>query len=273
MDSELEQLSLTIIKTANRLFSEGTKRYLVGICGRPGSGKTTIAKRLSGLINSKYCDSNQDGKDIIGSGSEAVEDNLKSSEHSDISIVIGLDGCRSVLDTFEDTNSDKIIFKDPIEARLRRGSPETFDSTKYLNFLQVITDPTRRTSEGEIEYAPGFSHTLKDPIERQIAILPTHKIIILEGLYTSLQSNPVWKQASLMVHTPIRIDVHPDIARLRLVNRHLISGICDHRSQAEQRVDSNDGPNGDFLLKNSRLPEYIITSIDDPSIKISDQTP
>ncbi|KAH9471978.1 hypothetical protein Pst134EA_002606 [Puccinia striiformis f. sp. tritici] len=266
MDSELEQLSLTIIKTANRLFSEGTKRYLVGICGRPGSGKTTIAKRLSGLINSKYCDSNQDGKDIIGSGSEAVEDNLKSSEHSDISIVIGLDGWhypRSVLDTFED----------PIEARLRRGSPETFDSTKYLNFLQVITDPTRRTSEGEIEYAPGFSHTLKDPIERQIAILPTHKIIILEGLYTSLQSNPVWKQASLMVHTPIRIDVHPDIARLRLVNRHLISGICDHRSQAEQRVDSNDGPNGDFLLKNSRLPEYIITSIDDPSIKISDQTP
>lgn len=94
-------------------------RYLIGITGRPGSGKTTIANTLCQSINSHYrhqpnllvrSTETKEGLGIQSRDSITVADvdPIDPSMNREISIVISLDGWhypRSVLDRFEVTES------------------------------------------------------------------------------------------------------------------------------------------------------------------------
>ncbi|KAA1101149.1 hypothetical protein PGT21_009072 [Puccinia graminis f. sp. tritici] len=283
MDEQLEQLSATIITHADRFFlqqdreeeeegKENHKRYLVAIAGRPGSGKTTIARKLCRLINQHYVHQRRglsegeekreerpmDSNDDVGT----VDQSTRHHQDHGIATVISLDGWhypRSVLDQFED----------PAEAHRRRGSVETFDGRSYREFVEELV-----TSGGRSELrAPGFSHTKKDPIAGAIGIYPWHRIVLLEGLYTLLETPPDWRVASALIHLPIRIDVAPSVAKNRLVRRHLLSGIAADPELAAQRVDSNDLPNGEYLLNHSREPAIVISSVEDPTLTNTHETP
>ncbi|MBW0474596.1 hypothetical protein O181_014311 [Austropuccinia psidii MF-1] len=161
---------------------------------------------------------------------------------------------RSVLDTFED----------PVEAHRRRGAPHTFDSKFYRKFIKSLLEPT----SSETLFAPSFSHTAKDPVLDAIPILPNHKIIIIEGLYTSLQEGEDWKMASSLIHLSILVNVSPQLSRQRLIQRHVSSGICSDSQQAAERVDFNDQPNGEYLLSHLRVPDLVIESVEDASITL-----
>ncbi|CAH7687242.1 P-loop containing nucleoside triphosphate hydrolase protein [Phakopsora pachyrhizi] len=201
-----------------------SKRFLVGLTGIPGSGKTTLADRLVKSIN-----------DQAG---------------SNVSTIISLDGCRSALDMFED----------PAEAHRRRGAPFTFDSQAYCNYLEDLLN------RSDPPPAPSFSHTLKDPVKDSIPILPNNSIIILEGLYTLLDDGDVWRKASSLVHLGVLIETPIEIARQRLIQRHVLSGICKNLDQASSRADFNDLPNGKFLMDHMRKPDLIVQSVQDNSM-------
>lgn len=47
-------------------------------------------------------------------------------------------------------------------------------------------------------YAPSFDHSVKDPVENDIFISSSQRIIVLEGSYLLLNEEP-WNQISQMV--------------------------------------------------------------------------
>ena len=112
-----------------------------------------------------------------------------------------------------------------------------------------------------IIYAPSFDHSVKgrrphyeaqdlDPVENDIAIKPTHRIVVIEGNYIHL-TVPPWDQATQLLDEKWFIEVEQDVARGRVIQRHLISGIAKNEEEAGKRFDENDWPNGLYLLENS----------------------
>lgn len=83
-------------------------------------------------------------------------------------------------------------------------------------------------------YAPSFSHTKKDPIQDDIAILPSHQIIIIEGLYANVDEG-AWSEAAALYDERWVIKCPEPIARSRLIERHVVTGVAQSKEEAEWR--------------------------------------
>jgi pantothenate kinase len=99
-------------------------------------------------------------------------------------------------------------------------------------------------------------------VEEDIAILPAHRIVVLEGNYIHL-TVPPWDQAAALLDEKWFIVVERDVARERVIQRHLISGVAETEVEAAKRFDENDWPNGEFVVENSNVPDRVIHSVQD----------
>lgn len=68
---------------------------------------------------------------------------------------------------------------DPATAHARRGAEFTFDGSGFVQLVQRLKEPL--TTQSTTVFAPSFDHATKDPKENDIAIEPTHRIVVLEG--------------------------------------------------------------------------------------------
>lgn len=59
------------------------------------------------------------------------------------------------------------------------------------------------------------------------------------------------------------MSVDREVARKRLIARHLAAGLADTPEAAAKRADENDLPNGDFIIKNITVVHRVIKSIPD----------
>jgi pantothenate kinase len=75
---------------------------------------------------------------------------------------------------------------------------------------------------------------------------------VLEGNYIHL-TVPPWDQATKLLDEKWFIEVEREVARGRVILRHLIAGIADTEEEAGKRFDENDWPNGVYLLENSNV--------------------
>ncbi|GAA6019461.1 hypothetical protein JCM10207_001397 [Rhodosporidiobolus poonsookiae] len=227
------------------------QRILIGIAGVPGSGKSTLAyplvDRLNSLLGVKV------SKPAAVDREEALA--VPTDEHSakEIAVAVGLDGwhlTREALDRMPD----------PAEARRRRGAAFTFDAPGYVSFVQSLrTSPFPPT----IPF-PTFDHALKDPLPSPFPILPSHRIVVLEGLYCMLDVEP-WQEAADLLDERIWVEVDREVARDRLVTRHLHTGVETERGAAEKRVDLSDMLNGDYVREHLYKPTVRIASVEDPA--------
>lgn len=151
----------------------------------------------------------------------------------------------------------------PEEAHARRGAEFTFDGASFLALVHAIQVQTNDASAG-ILYAPSFDHAIKDPKADDIPILPTTKIIIFEGNYLSLDKEP-WSTAAALMDELWFVDVDFEVARRRLVGRHVKTGVTANEEEAERRVSENDLVNGDEIVKCriGDVHEIIISREDD----------
>jgi pantothenate kinase len=118
-----------------------------------------------------------------------------------------------------------------------------------------------------IIYAPSFDHSIKDPVENDIPIPPTAKIVVLEGNYLSLNKG-LWKEAAALMDELWFVEVDFEIARRRLVARHVKSGIVENDMEADRRVTENDLVNGREIVE-ERLPvQEIIESREDDAWRL-----
>lgn len=206
------------------------ERYIVGLCGIPGSGKSSLASQVVTRLNTLWASIHPDSPPI--------------------GVAVGMDGwhySRAQLDQFPD----------PQLAHDRRGAPWTFDGQ---SFSQFVVDLKSTTAE---VWAPGFSHSEKDPVERGLRIDPTHKVVVVEGNYCNVDEEP-WLQGAQAVNERWLLRIPRETARERLIRRHVLTGVAPNHEVAVWRAENNDLPNGDWLLDHVLQPYRTIESRTDP---------
>lgn len=151
---------------------------------------------------------------------------------------------------------------DPVTAHARRGAEFTFDGAAFLRLVQRLREPLTPTS-GPV-YAPSFDHAVKDPRPDDIAVLPSHRVVVFEGLYVALDREP-WSGAAALMDELWFVEVDFEVARRRLARRHVAAGISPNADAADQRAVENDLPNGREIMA-ARLPVHeVIVSREDGS--------
>lgn len=160
----------------------------------------------------------------------------------------------------------------PDEAHKRRGAPWTFDAEGVVTMAQQLHQScfvgkagsglTTTTAPPPPLLFPGFDHARKDPQPDAVVVPSSAKIVIIEGLYTLLSTDP-WVQVSQVVDLRWFIHVPLQTARARLARRHLSAGIVGSLQEGFDRVDSNDALNARFIVDHQVAADCIIESIND----------
>lgn len=82
---------------------------------------------------------------------------------------------------------------------------------------------------------PIFSHAVKDPTDAPEPLdLARDRIVVVEGLYTLLKIEP-WSDATNALDFKVWVECPPAVARARLIERHLESGIEPDPESATRR--------------------------------------
>ena len=116
--------------------------------------------------------------------------------------------------------------------------------------------------ESKTIYAPSFDHAVKDPVEDDIAISPSRRIIVLEGNYLSLNRGK-WKEAAAMMDELWFVEVDWATAKRRLVGRHVKAGIARDEEEAARRVEENDFVNGREIVEGRVDVQEVVVSRED----------
>lgn len=224
-----------------------SERLVIGLCGIPASGKSSFAQVVVKRVNQ------------IGA----------NDSNGEIAIYIGLDGWHL-------SRSALAAFPDPQEAFARRGAHWTFSATGYVDFVSKLRAPITDLPI----HAPSFSHALKDPVEDDLQVTSSHRIVLIEGLYVFLNVEP-WSVAGRLLDERWFLEVDLEVARERLVQRHVKSGVTDNLEDAMLRARDNDMPStlyqlntigtvltlpldGEFVLVNMMEPTFRVQSLHDP---------
>ena len=186
-----------------------SERLVIGLCGIPASGKSSLAQDVVRRVNQISANNGEDGE---------------------IAIYIGLDGWHLPRSTLA-------AFPDPQEAFARRGAHWTFSATGYLDFVSSLRAPVADLPI----HAPSFSHALKDPVENDLQVTSSHRVVLIEGLYVFLNVEP-WSVAGHLLDERWLLEVDVEVARERLVQRHVKSGVTDNLKDAILRARDNDMP-------------------------------
>ncbi|EGN94155.1 hypothetical protein SERLA73DRAFT_171638 [Serpula lacrymans var. lacrymans S7.3] len=220
--------------------TSSSSRLLVGIAGVPASGKSSLAKLVVEKTNA-----------IINSASTDIS--VRDTPHP-TAILVGLDGWHL-------TRAQLDGFPDPKLAHDKRGAHWTFDGISYVAFTRLLRQDL--TPLTPIILAPSFDHAVKDPTPEAVSIHPYHRIVVIEGLYTILSIDP-WSEGAKLLDERWFLHVDLKEAKIRLVKRHVVTGVAKDLEEAIWRAEENDGPNGEFIMANMLDPTRIIESTDDP---------
>jgi len=207
-----------------KLLQTPSQRFVMGLVGLPGSGKSTTATRLADEVNAR-----------AGAGT---------------AVALGMDG-------FHLTRAALAQFPDPAAALRRRGSPWTFDAAGLAARLKVLREISPGTDKPPVMW-PGFEHGVGDPVEDAVAIGPSTRLVMLEGLYL-LHRSDGWNLAGLLDECWY-LDVPMDVAMQRLTARHRATwGLT--QVEAEARIAVNDQLNADIVLQSRERADRLVAGL------------
>jgi pantothenate kinase len=202
------------------------KRYIIGVAGVPGGGKSTLARDVCRLINLK-----------IG---------------SEIAVNVPMDG-------FHYYKKELDQMPNPTEAYARRGAHWTFDATAFVHCLKSV-----KFESGRPLFAPSFDHGVGDPKPGAIKVLPQHKIVISEGNYLLLDVDPwcqLWRSAKeeKTFNDTWYVDCDLNVAMQRVFSRQTGNGVAAEVSRG--RIEGNDRPNGELIASTKSRADVVIPSL------------
>lgn len=242
-----EQVSHLVDKLQHKLANlPANKRYLVAVSGIPGSGKTTLASRVANSLNSRCRRSDTHEK-------SAAADTTPTTSALDVATFLPMDG-------YHLTRAQLSALPDPAHAHARRGAAFTFDAPAFLALVKKLREPIG--ADTKTIYAPSFDHAVKDPVEGDIAIPGSSRVVVMEGNYLSLGKDE-WKEAAGLMDELWFVQVEEEVARKRLVRRHVASGIARDEEEAGRRADENDLVNGREIVEGRLEVHEVIRSEED----------
>ncbi|KAK1966650.1 P-loop containing nucleoside triphosphate hydrolase protein [Colletotrichum sublineola] len=203
-------------------------RLIIALAGPPGSGKTTIARRVVSDLNASP---------------EPRRPN---------SIVVPADGFHLPLEALH-------TLPNAAEAIARRGVPWTFDGAGLVRLVHQL-----RASAGlHPVQAPTFDHALKDPVPCGLTVEADVDVCVVEGVYLLVDEEP-WSRIAPLVDDRWLVRVEPALARDRVAARHVAAGIEDTMEKALFRAESNDLVNGEYIVRHSEgRYDLLIDSIEE----------
>ncbi|RFU30152.1 hypothetical protein B7463_g6188, partial [Scytalidium lignicola] len=229
MDAIITTLSERLTKLLEQNPPSSHRRLLIALAGTPGSGKSTISAALA-----QTCKAN-------GTGNIAI---------------LPMDGFhypKSQLLKLEISGVENVL--------RRRGAPFTFNAEAFIDLVKRLRQtPVTDTDNPSLSFhAPSFDHKIKDPIENDIYIPSSQRIIILEGNYLLLDEHP-WNEIQDLVDETWFVSISRETAKKRLIKRHIMAGIESTIEAAAVRVEDNDLLNGDLITRKMISPDVVVES-------------
>ncbi|RSH87450.1 hypothetical protein EHS25_003360 [Saitozyma podzolica] len=252
-DDDVTAVADKILQAFKSTPDEG--RLLVAIAGPPGSGKSTLAYPLTDLLNSRLLRRPPPAPQPTDNDASTGIASPPVLEGDELAICVGLDGwhySRGELDGFPD----------PVEAHWRRGAAFTFNLPSYLTFLTSLRLPLSPNPPKGIPF-PTFDHARKDPAPSPNPILPRHRIVLVEGLYTLLD-RPGWRDTAEMYDIRVFVDCTRAVCRERVIRRNFAAGIVESLDKCAERVDAVDMVNGEEVRNHLFNPTHIVHPADEP---------
>ena len=141
------------------------------------------------------------------------------------------------------------------EAHARRGAPWTFDAEAFVGTVRTLS------SSAATVLAPSFDHSVGDPVPNAISILPTHRVVIVEGNYLLLDTPP-WRELRELLTEVWFVDVSPQTALRRIIHRHqAVWGMSE--AEATARATSNDLPNAELVWAGRAAATLLVPNEDE----------
>jgi len=183
------------------LLEERPGRLIVGLTGPPAAGKSTLATALAAAL---------------------------TNEAGALAVAVPMDG-------FHLANAEL--------ARLgfegRKGAPETFDASGYVNLLRRL-----RAGEPSTVYAPTFNRAVNESIGRAIPVAPHVRVVVTEGNYLLLDTPP-WDGVRPLLDLALYLDAPHTTRHSALVRRQLARGLS--RSDAQAWAGGSDAANARLI--------------------------
>jgi pantothenate kinase len=104
-------------------------------------------------------------------------------------------------DGFHYSKAKLKAFPDPAEAFRCRGAPFTFDARAFIAAVRELrkSKVTSGMDPSQSIAFHNFDHATQDPVEGDIQVPSTTKVVILEGNYTLLNQKP-WSEIPMLAH-------------------------------------------------------------------------
>ncbi|MBU6450493.1 MAG: hypothetical protein KGS72_01850 [Cyanobacteria bacterium REEB67] len=205
------------------------KRYMLGMAGYPGAGKSTTAAALVAEIN-KCLEEGEEQSVAAG-----VKDTAQAA------IVVPMDGFHRYNAALK--NLDLLPLK---------GVPASFDGDAFIALLRRIKSAG---TTGDTVTCPSFDRAVEEPAPDTIAVLPQHSIIVVEGNYLLLDSPP-WNEIPKILDEIWFIDCPLAEIEPRLLARHIAGG--RDQAGARAKMESTDLPNARLVDASRRRANRIV---------------
>jgi len=193
-------------------------RTIIAIAGPPASGKSTLAEAVV--------------RELVS--------NVEQAEPRDVPL--------AVLLPMDGYHLDNRLLE--AKGRLdRKGAPDTFDAAGFCASI-------RRLNERSYEaFFPMFDRNLDMSIAQAIAVHPDTPVVVVEGNYLLLNSEP-WASLSDVYAATVFVSPPLTTLRARLIQRWTDYGL--EPEAAIERAHSNDLPNAEYVLENSTEADLVL---------------
>ncbi len=196
---------------------------MVGIVGAPGAGKSTLAEAVADRFARLRVPASGDP----GAAPERA------------AVCVPMDG-------FHLSNVELVR----LGLANRKGAPETFDGWGFVHLMR------RLRAADEPVYAPAFNRGLNESIGSAIPIFPPVELVVVEGNYLLLPTDP-WVRARPLFDLTIYIDVPDQVRVPRLVRRQRSRGL--DRAAAHDWVHRSDEANARLIMATRETADVVLT--------------
>lgn len=159
-------------------------RFMLGIAGPPGAGKSTLAEKLFAEI-----------------------EQLKPG----LSVVVPMDGFHLDNQTLEEMGLLHL-----------KGVPETFDASGFVSLLEEVQQASMASGMAPIS-VPTYDRSIEGSVIGEVFVRPAHQLVIIEGNYLLLEDDP-WGKVKSSCDEIWYLDVPESILLPRLIARHMAGG-------------------------------------------------